>query len=521
MRRATLPFQLPASASDSSVLKELLEISAALSQERNLDSLLALILEKSRLMTMADAGSIYIVERPPGDAPRLRFKQSQNESVSFDAAEFTVPISMQSIAGAVTLTEKAIRIEDVYKLPADAPYHFDSFFDKETGYRTRSILTVPMMSGSGKVIGVVQVINRRRKLQDRVSNESINSVVVPFDQRAEELLMAVASQAAIALENAQLYEEIRGIFDGFVRASVQAIEQRDPTTSGHSVRVSHLSLGLAKAVHETRRGKYADVAFTDQDLKELEYASLLHDFGKIGVREEVLVKAKKLYPMEHENLRLRFEYVLKSLEANYLSQIVDALRKGASEAELAAIGRASAKERESIEAAWKTIEAANEPTVLHEGDFSKIEEIGHLRFKNLEGQHLPLLRNNEIVSLQVRKGSLDDREITMIRSHVSHTIDFLSKIPWGTSFARIPTIAGAHHEKLNGKGYPKGLTDTEIPLLSKIMAIADIYDALTARDRPYKKAVPKDKALHILSLEAKDGHVDGELVKLFEDVTGS
>jgi HD-GYP domain-containing protein (c-di-GMP phosphodiesterase class II) len=276
-----------------------------------------------------------------------------------------------------------------------------------------------------------------------------------------------------------------------------------------------LSVALAEAVDRTDDGPYRDQQFNRRDLKELEYASLLHDFGKIGVREEVLVKAKKLYPHQLREVRQRFDYAALQIEALYLAKKVEAIKGGATKLELEGIDKTMAEKKAELEGAWKTIEAANEPTVLREGDFTKISELGHRTYVDACGHAQPLLTPAEVVSLQVTKGSLDEKEFDEIRSHVVHTRNFLSKIPWGKNFDRIPEIAGNHHERLNGKGYPEGRKADAIPAASKIMTIADIYDALTARDRPYKKAMPVQRALDILGFEVKDGHIDGELVRIF------
>jgi HD-GYP domain-containing protein (c-di-GMP phosphodiesterase class II) len=532
-------------------LGEIIEISRAISQERDLDRLLGLILEKSRFITGSDAGSLYVIEQRPGSHEKhLRFKLSQNESVSFESKEFTIPMSTRSIAGAAAVMRRPINIPDVYDLimpdasgsrdtiRQDSPFverdttappgssilppsgetpifTFDPSFDIKVGYRTKSMIAMPMISAEDEVIGVIQLINRKRDPRARLTAQKVDEEVLPYDQRSEDLLSTLASQAGIALENALLYDEIRRIFDGFVRASVQAIEQRDPTTSGHSLRVSVLSVALAEAVDRTDTGPYRDQQFNRRDLKELEYASLLHDFGKIGVREEVLVKAKKLYPHQLREVRQRFDYAALQIEALYLGKKVEAIKGGATKLELEGIDKTLAEKKAELEGAWKLIEAANEPTVLREGDFTKIADLGKRTYVDACGHAQPLLSPEEVISLQVTKGSLHDREIEEIRSHVVHTRNFLSKIPWGKNFDRIPEIAGNHHERLNGKGYPEGRKADAIPATSKIMTIADIYDALTARDRPYKKAMPVQRALDILGFEVKDGHIDAELVRIF------
>ncbi|MEJ7733753.1 MAG: HD domain-containing phosphohydrolase [Polyangiaceae bacterium] len=498
-------------------LGELIEIARAITTERELDKLLGLILEKSRFITGADAGSIYVVEGDDPDPLRrmLRFKLSQNDSVTFDSREFTVPVSARSMSGYVALHRRPLNIADVYDLPALSPYGFDRSFDAKIGYRTKSMLCAPLLSRGGEVVGVIQLINKKRDSDKTLLGaEDIEDQVVPFDERSEQLLMTLASQAGIALENAILYTEIQHMLEGFVRASVEAIEQRDPTTSGHSRRVADLTVGLARAVERVDAGPYRDVTWTRDDLRELEYASLLHDFGKIGVREEVLVKAKKLYVHEMESIRGRFDFVLRTLELDILTRKMRALEKGAI-VEAAALDGELWQRRAELEEAYAAIVAANEPTVLKGGDFARIEAVARETYTDLAGNVVPLLRAAEVHCLSVTRGSLTSTEIDEIRNHVTHTFQFLSQIPWGKQFRRVAAIAGSHHERLNGTGYPNRLRAEEIPLQSKMMSVSDIFDALTAADRPYKKAVPLEKALDILGFEVKDQHLDADLVRIF------
>jgi HD-GYP domain-containing protein (c-di-GMP phosphodiesterase class II) len=298
---------------------------------------------------------------------------------------------------------------------------------------------------------------------------------------------------------------------------VQAIEQRDPTTSGHSLRVSVLSCRLAERVDGANDGPFADVRFSRRDLQELKYAALLHDFGKIGVREQVLVKAKKLYPHERDAIRARVEFALKSAEVQLLERKLDLQRKGAGGSDLQQAEQEFAARKIALLDAWSVIERADEPSVLSEGDFSRIAEIGAIGYETFAGDRRPLLDEQQMIALQITRGSLSPAEIEEIRSHVVHTYNFLTTIPWGKSMERIPMIAGAHHEKLNGRGYPLGVPAPEIPLQSKIMTVADIYDALTAADRPYKKALGPDRALEILGFEVKDGNLDPDLVRIFRE----
>jgi HD-GYP domain-containing protein (c-di-GMP phosphodiesterase class II) len=448
----------------------------------------------------------------------LRFKLTQNDSVTFDSREFTMPLNDRSIAGSAAVAKRTLSIPDVYDLPAGSTFNFDPSFDRRTGYVTRSMLVAPLISQRDEVIGVIQLINKKRDANHKlVSKTDVDEHVAPFDERSEELLGMLAAQAGVSLETAILYADIHRMFEGFVTASVEAIESRDPTTSGHSRRVAELTVTLAKVVDATSTGPYAAAAFTPEDLRELEYASLLHDFGKIGVREKVLVKAKKLYDERLELVRSRFDYVARSVEADVLARKVKILESGGPREALEALDRELAQRRADLEGAWEAVCTANEPTVLSSGDFQKIEAIGKETFVDLRGDVRRLLDDDETTCLKVNRGSLTPQEFDEIRSHVSHTFRFLSRIPWGKSLQRVPIIAGAHHERLNGTGYPNRLRSEEIPLQSKMMSVADIYDALTASDRPYKKAVPVERALDILDYSVKDGHLDTDLVRIFKE----
>jgi HD-GYP domain-containing protein (c-di-GMP phosphodiesterase class II) len=511
-------------------LGELINIARAMTTERDVDKLLGIILEKSRFVTGADAGSIYVVDDDGGAeagesgpmsrarGPMLRFKLSQNESVSYDSREFVMPISTRSIAGSAVVGKKAINIADAYDIPAGAPYGFDRRFDEKIGYRTKSILTVPLISQRDEVIGVIQLINKKKDPEKKLfGKEDVEEQVVPFDERSEELLGMVAAQAGASLENAMLYDEIRKLFEGFVKASVEAIESRDPTTSGHSRRVADLTVALAKVVDSETTGPYKIASFSREDLRELEYASLLHDFGKIGVREKVLVKANKLYEEKVELIRARFDFIARSLEADMLRRKLTTLERGGPKSELDALDREYVERRAELDASYAIIMAANEPTVMAAGDFAKIELIAKETYFDMRGDTRFLLDADEATALSVKRGSLTPKEYDEITSHVTHTFKFLSNIPWGKAFRRVPQIAGAHHERLNGTGYPNRLRAEEIPVQSKMMSISDIFDALTASDRPYKKAVPVERAIDILEYGVKDQHLDPELVRIFRE----
>jgi HD-GYP domain-containing protein (c-di-GMP phosphodiesterase class II) len=516
------------SETDARVLAELVATSRALASERDIKKLLAVILEKCRQVTGADAGSVYVIEEEgggegepkPNPKKMLHFVVAQNDSIHIDFKDQKFEIDDRSIVGQAALGKQPINIPDLTQLAGDGQpktrtLRHNRSVDDKTGYRARSMLTVPMSSAVGEVIGVVQLINKKRDPSRPLGDDG---EVIAFDQRSEELALAWVAMAGIALENALLYDEIRLMFDGFVEASVTAIEQRDPTTSGHSRRVATLSVALAKKIDGLSSGPFAEVSFSDTQIQQIEYAGVLHDFGKVGVREKVLVKAKKLYDEDLQAVRLRFGYIKKALEAEHAERklrIAVELDKADVPRRFAEIDADLGRKMDEVDEAWSFVLRVNEPTVLEQGGFERLVEIARLVYLAPGGELRPYLEPDEIAALQVRRGSLTDVERVEIESHVVHTLKFLREIPWGRRYADVPRIAAAHHEYLNATGYPRRLPAPEIPIESRIMTIADIFDALTASDRPYKKAVPIDRALGILDSEVKAGKCDGDLFRIF------
>ena len=502
-------------------LAELSAIGMALTTERDLGSLLGLILSHARRVTGADAGSLYLVERDDDGAPtRLRFASSQNYSLpSLPFSSFTVPIDHSSLAGYAAATGGPLVVGDVYMLPDGAAYRQNRSFDATFGYRTKSMLVVPMRTHRAEVIGVLQLINRKADPDAVLATaDAVERDVIPFDAHCVEMTTALASQAAVAIENGRLYEDIERLFEGFVTAAVTAIESRDPATSGHSGRVATMTVGLAEAVDRLSTGPYRDVAFTREQLRELRYAGLLHDFGKVGVREQVLVKEKKLYPQNLDLIRHRFAYLDQRTELEFERGRAELLLQHGRDAYEAGLHRLECerrKRREELARFLDTIIQANEPTVLAEGSFEALEAIGRRTFVDFDGRVRPLLEDHELQFLMIRRGNLDEDERREIESHVTHTYRFLEQIPWTRELRAIPQIAYAHHEKLNGHGYPNRVTGLEIPVQARIMTIADIFDALTATDRPYKRAVPRERALDILCMEAREGTIDPALLETF------
>jgi HD-GYP domain-containing protein (c-di-GMP phosphodiesterase class II) len=502
-------------------LHELNTIGVALSAERDIPTLMELILTSSRALTAADAGSLYVVERGKDydstTDDQLRFKWTQNDSVAVPFEEFAIPLAETSIAGYAALSGQAVNVPDAYDLPPGSPFRYGRSFDERSGYRTKSMLSVPMRDHKGEVIGVVQLINKKRDPHSKLQPMSVvEQQVVPFTAVDEELVTSLASQAAVALENARLIEDVKALFHSFVSASVTAIESRDPTTSGHSSRVAELTVGLAERVDALGDGPFQDVRFSKDQLQELRYASLLHDFGKVGVREKVLIKGKKLYVGELLVIRQRFAYIRRTLEAEHYKAQLDAVREGRAAPEiLARLERDHQARLEEVDQMLAMVTAANEPSILEEESFRALMDLTSRSYADGEGVLQPYLTPNEVQALAIRRGSLSEKERREIESHVTHTYRFLAEIPWTGEFRRVPEIAYAHHEKLDGTGYPRKLTGEQIPIQSRMMTISDIFDALVAWDRPYKKAVPVERALDILRDEAGHGKLDGRLLDLF------
>ncbi len=458
-------------------LRAILNVAKDVALYRTIDSLLHYLLITVKEFLDADRCSLFIVDHQKKE---LWSKIAQGIDKE---QEIRFPIGA-GIAGMVAHSGETIFIDNAYNDP-----RFNQEIDKITGYRTSSILCAPLVNFEGKIVGVVEALN---KFGDN-----------PFTSEDASIISAMGIYASAAIENVLHHEEIRRLFDGFIKASVVAIESRDPTTSGHSERVAKLCVALAEEVNATDTGTYKNVFFNTQSLKEIRYSALLHDFGKVGVREPVLIKAKKLYPQDLELLSCR----LTLIQQNLLFRKEMASR---------------AKDKQYFEQelnkllAWKDlILQYNEPSVLESAGLERLEEMLKISYTDITGTPVPLLTNAEYANLTIRKGSLNANERKEIEDHVVHTYRFLSQIPWTSELKNVPDISYGHHEKLDGSGYPNGMKSNEIRPQTRIMTIADIYDALTARDRPYKKAIPHEKALAILTIDAEKGAIDHELFEIF------
>ena len=429
----------------------LIRVFKELSSEMELCDLLRMIIEKSTEIMEADRSTCFLLDE-------------QNEElfskVAQGAKEIRIPLSA-GIAGSVCRTGTIVNIKDAY-----SDERFNRDVDKKTGYKTKTILCVPMRNAEQKVIGVIQVLNKE---------------VGTFTEEDEELLLALASGAAIFVENAQLYQEIANLFEAILNVASKTIDDRDPCTAGHSKRVTLYAQKLARAVDEAK-GSFVEVNFSKAELKQLHYAAVLHDFGKIGVREHVLTKGSKVTNDRLEVLRLRLELEKRDAKDDNKEELCQRLDDD-----------------------YEFLKGLNKKGFLAEEELERLKALQERRTIDKE----------DFVNLSVKKGNLTENELRDMRSHAEKSLAILNQIPWPTRLSRVPEIAGSHHEKLNGQGYPKGLPAEDIPIESRILAIADIYDALTAQDRPYKPAIPHEKAKNILGFMVKDGELSAELVELF------
>ena len=488
-------------------LAALNRIGIALSAERDVDTLLEKILTESRGFSASEAGSLYLLEE--ADGRRLRFKLAQNDAVRVSFAERTVAVDESSLAGFVAVRGEPLVLEDAYLLPAEAPYRHNVAFDQVTGYRTRAVLVVPMNDHRGELVGVLQLMNRKRRTEG--AYEAYPADLVP-------LVRSLATQAAVSLKANRLTASIRRLFEDFAQAAIFAVEQRDPTTAGHSHRVATFTERLARLVDRADDGPYAAVSYSKEDLHEIRTAALLHDFGKIAVPERVLVKAKKLSEAGLLKIRDRFDFALEAGEADAYRRLLEELLltgRPLTPEDFAALQRGADARAAELEALFEEVRRANEPTVMPDDRSERLQGLLKRTWRDRRGGIAPLLLPEEFRFLAIRQGSLSPEERTEIESHVSQTWRFLSSIPWTTDLSRVPDIAFGHHEKLDGTGYPRKLGEPEIPVSTRTLTVCDVYDALTASDRPYKKAVPRDDALAILEAEARLGKLDRWLVDAF------
>ncbi len=488
-------------------VERLNKIGIALSGETNLRTLLELILLEARGFTDSDAGSLYIKEDD-----KLSFEVAQNNTLDKRSGgkevfkPFPLPMTKKSIAGYAAITGKILNIEDVYEIPATEEYSFNPDFDKRNNYRTKSMLVVPMMDHEEEIIGVLQLINSISKY----------SKVNTFDKEYEDLVSSLASQAAVAIRNARLIDDIKRLFESLVQYSASAIDARSPHTAGHSKRVAQLAIRVAKAINKMNSGPFAEIFFTQPELEELGYAAWLHDIGKIGVREFVLEKANKLSDDRIDSIMNRFALIKSSIEKRFMEEKIIFIESGRKDEEyLKEIEEGMKRDIKEVDEDIEFLTRINKSNFTSDEDIKRLRNISKKRYLSSSGKEEYYLTEFEYNNLSVRKGNLTPDEYKIIQSHVMHTINILNNIPFTKNLKKVPVFAAAHHEMLNGTGYPGGLKDREIPVQARILCIVDIFDALTAGDRPYRPSIPLDKALNMLRSAAKENCLDSNIVELF------
>jgi HD-GYP domain-containing protein (c-di-GMP phosphodiesterase class II) len=483
-------------------LQKLQEIGVQLSAEQDLVKLLGLILRESRALTSADAGTIFVreddvqaVENATGKdrihriTPYIVLKVAQNDSLQLPFKEMKLPFEGKSIAGHVALTGEVLNLEDVYRLPAGVSYAYNTTFDKVSGYRCRSMLVIPMRNREGEIIGVIQLINKKRDAAARLGTaEDVERGVTAFDPFDEEFVTALASQAAVCIEKSRLYDDIERMFEGLVNSFTLALERRNRTTYGHCMRVARYAVAIAEAINESPPELFGGLRFTPTQVRELRYAALLHDIGKIAVPEAVLDKQNKLLDSEVRAVEYRL-----------------------------ALAKAQGKPAAKIDAWLAAVRRTNIPKGVSDDDRRLLDEVRAETFVDVDGQARPLLSEHEHENLSIARGNLTGKERKQIEQHIVDTWEILKRIPWPKDFRSVANLAACHHEKINGSGYPWGLKGDEIPLGGQVLAIVDIFEALTAKDRPYKPAIPVDKAIAIVQDEVNRGALNAKLWKLFLD----
>ena len=504
-------------------IDNLIRIGTALSGERNIDVLLEMIVDESRRFTQADGGTLYTVS---DDGKRLDYKIVQNDtlkvrvggtsSVEIDESVFEpIPLAakgqanLSNVSAYAANTGKTANIPDVYEAE-EFDFTGPRRFDAAAGYRTRSMLVAPLRNHEDDIIGVLQLLNAQDTKRERV---------ISFSPDYEAMVASLASQAAVALTNARLIVDLENLFDAFIQTIAAAIEEKTAYTAGHVRRVADLAMQVAEEINRTETGPWGSVHFTPDELKELRIAAWMHDVGKVTTPEYVVDKATKLETIYDriETVRTRYEVLKRDAEIASLKAKNELLVAGnAGPDEMAVVDEDLRDRLKELQAELGFISKCNSGgEFMADEDVARLEGMAQRRCQ-VGGKGCSSLSENELHNLCIRKGTLTDEEREVINNHVAVSIKMLSQLPFPKKLRRVPEFAGGHHEKLNGKGYPKGLSAEQLPLQARIMAVADIFEAVTAPDRPYRKPNTLSTALKILGFGVKDGELDGRIVDLFQ-----
>jgi HD-GYP domain-containing protein (c-di-GMP phosphodiesterase class II) len=508
-------------------LDRLNEIGAALSLETDLGALLEKILNAAKAITRADGGTLYLVAGE-GQAQQLRFEIMRTASLGLAMGGTTgktipfPPIQLfqdgvpnnTMVAAFAAITGCTVNIADAY---THAGFDFSGTrqFDSTTGYRSQSFLTVPMRDHAGELIGVLQLIN---------ALEPTTGVIVPFSTADQRLAESLASQAAIAISNRQLINQLETLFESFINLINEAIDEKSPYTGSHCQRVPALTMMLAEAANATADGPLAGFLMSERDRYELRIAGLLHDCGKITTPVHIVDKATKLETIfdRIELVATRFEVLKRDAEIAALKAKLDLERAAGIPAEARRkacehIDRALADKLEAIGAEVEFLRRCNVGAeAMSADDQARVRRIAEAReWRTPTGELAPALSANEVENLVIRSGTLTPEERAIINHHIVVTIKMLEALPWPKHLRHVPEYAGGHHERMDGRGYPRGLKREEMSVQARIIGIADIFEALTAKDRPYKKGKTLTEALHILGKFRLNGHVDPDLFDVF------
>jgi HD-GYP domain-containing protein (c-di-GMP phosphodiesterase class II) len=494
-------------------LEYLNEVGAALSQEKNIDRLLQTILMAARKITNADGGTLYrLVDG------KLKFEIVLNESLDIWMGGTTgnpvpfYPISLTKedgtpnksmVASFVALTGEAVNIPDAYEVQG---FDFSGMrqFDQKTGYRSTSFLTIPMQNHEGELIGVLQLLNAKDE----------TGKVVAFTLEDQRLAQSLASQAAIALTNRMLILQLEDLFESLIQLINTAIDEKSPYTGGHCERVPALTMMIADAAAETKDGPLAGFHMSDRDRYELKIAGLLHDCGKITTPVHVVDKATKLETI-FDRVQLvsqRFEILKRDAEIEYLraqQKLLDRAELRAAEEKYHATLRQIEDDRNFIRRANLGSER------MSDEDQVRVNRIAMRPFRDEHGEMVNFLSEDERENLSIRSGTLTPAERAVINHHITATINMLEALPWPKHLKNVPEFAGGHHERMDGRGYPRGLTREQMSVQARIMGIADIFEALTAKDRPYKAGKTLNESLQILGRFKENGHIDPDLFEVF------
>ncbi len=501
-------------------LEQLNAIGASLSKERDTDRLLESILVAAKTITHADGGTLY---RMTEDRRALRFEILRTDSLKIamggttgNAINFpNLPLVNSTgqpndamVAAYAAIHDKTVNIVDAY---TEAGFDFSGTrsFDQRTGYRSQSFLTVPMKNHEGEIIGVLQLIN---------ALDPANGQVTPFSLADQSLAESLASQAAIALTNRLLITQLEELFEAFINLINLAIDEKSPYTGGHCQRVPALTMMLADAADAVQEGPLAAFRMDDRDHYELKIAGLLHDCGKVTTPVHVVDKATKLQTL-FDRIHLvdtRFEVLKRDAEISALRKQL-ALREKVDAAADAGIWRDYHEEVRKLDDEREFLRKANVGgEKMNDEDLQRVRDIGsHRKWRNVDAVVSDFLSADEADNLTIRAGTLTQKEREVINHHIVATIKMLEQLPWPKHLTRVPEYAGGHHERMDGKGYPRGLTREQMSVQARMMGIADIFEALTARDRPYKAGMKLSQAMDIMANFKKGGHIDPDLFDVF------